>query len=175
MNLDELNVKIKTLVEAIESCFNEKRFLPGLILLYSTIDILASLNRPKSHLNVQKKDFCEWVEKYLLPNCSFRCKTIDLYAARCSMIHTYMAESQLSRNEKANMIFYAWGKANEKELQEAISKMNKKNILALHVDKLLQALKKGIQDFKKSLSKDLEQKNLVIDRATKWFENIPYE
>lgn len=93
------------LLTAIEACLRSRLLLPGLLLLYAGIDIMAWLNRPKSHADVQRSDFVEWAEKYLLPGTKLACSAIDLYAARCSLLHSYTAESRLSREGKAKQVF----------------------------------------------------------------------
>lgn len=77
------------------------------MLLYAQIDIAASLNRPVSKSQVTREDFKNWVNQYLLPNSNLDCSADDLYAARCGLLHTYMAESKASRAGKAKQTFYA--------------------------------------------------------------------
>ena len=108
----------------------------ALILIYCTIDILAWLTRPTSQPDVQRKDFISWVEKYILPNTSLTCNAIDLYAARCALVHSYISESKLSREGKAKQIFYVWGNADEEHLQKLIDAEGSYNAVSIHIDKL---------------------------------------
>lgn len=70
-------------------CFDAGRILPGLILLYATIDILASLNRPEAKEDVTRQDFISWIDAYMLPRPPLNCTAVDLYALGvASFIHT---------------------------------------------------------------------------------------
>src|SRR5579863_3932037 len=95
-----LKHEIEQLLSDVKLCFKKKHFLPGLVLLYSTIDILASLDRPESKEDVTWKDFVAWLDAFVFPHVSLPCDAIDLYAARCGLIHTYTFESRLSRSGK---------------------------------------------------------------------------
>ena len=106
MAIKELQYHIHELVSSIDICRKDRKLTPSLILLYSTIDIMAWLDRDENHKDVRRSDFIKWVETYLLPNYRFSCTALDLYAARCAIIHSYSSESSLSRNGEANMIFY---------------------------------------------------------------------
>lgn len=109
MDQDILEKNFLGLLTTIETCFKDKKILPGLILLYAHIDIVASLNRPPSKDEGTRQDFKDWVNQYLLPNSSLSCSADDLYAARCGLVHSYIAEARLTRSGNAKQIFYAWG------------------------------------------------------------------
>src|SRR2546421_12759111 len=101
MDRDTLEKNFFGLLTAIETCFKGKRILPGLILLYAHIDIVASLNRPPSKNEGTRQSFKDWVNLYLLPDSDLSCSADDLYAARCGLVHSYMAEARLTRSGDA--------------------------------------------------------------------------
>lgn len=168
MDMVDIEKRVTHLFSAIENCMDEKYKLPALILIYSTMDTMAWLNRDETHYDVTRSDFLSWVETFLLPDSGLSCLSIDLYAARCSMLHSYSAESKLSREGKASQIFYAWGNANEKELQRLIDTANTHNAKAIHIDRLYMALKVAVQRFL-GATKNAE---LIKDRADKFFTDI---
>jgi len=139
------------------------------MLAYAMIDIMAWLDRDVKHKDVQQDDFIKWVETYLLPNSQLSCTAIDLYAARCSLLHSYSAESRLSRQGRASEIFYAWGVADEQDLQKLIDLEGSRDAKAVQVEELLVALKRGIEQF----IPNARHNQLVIDRADKFFSNMP--
>jgi len=94
-----------TLFGAINSCEANKFVLPALMLIYSGIDILASLERRKGEGT--KASFTRWVDEYLLKAVSLPCTSLELYAARCGILHTLTPESDLSRKGKAREVGYA--------------------------------------------------------------------
>jgi len=147
MSSNTLETHAQHLISSIELCLKNKFTAPSLMLTYATIDIMAWLDRDENHEDVTRSDFIKWVETYLLLNYQLSCTAIDLYAARCSLIHSYTSESRLSREGGATEIFYAWGTADERNLQEAIDLSDKHDAKAIHVDKLLTALKRGVEQF----------------------------
>ena len=163
---------VEALLAAIDTCLKRRLLLPSLLLLYSGIDIMAWLNRPKSHADVNRHDFIKWTDKYLLPSAGLACNAADLYGARCSLLHSYTAESRLSREGNAKQIFYAWGTHRAEYLQELINYVGTYPAVAVHVDDLFGAFRTGIQRFKEALSDDRKQANLVYERTDKFFSNI---
>jgi len=158
---------------AVEACLKSRLKLPGLLLLYAGIDIMAWLNRPESHIDVQRSVFIGWADKYLLPGTGLACSAIDLYAARCSLLHSYTADSRLSREGRAKQIFYTWGTVCAEDLQERIDNVETLSAVAVHVEHLFHAFRIGVGRFKQSLSNDPEKANLVYERAGKFFSHVP--
>jgi len=171
---DALENNLDNVIKSIEICLNAKLLISSLVLLYSGIDIVAWLNRSVSKERGNKKDFIRWVDDYLLPNTNIKCRAIDLYAARCAIVHSYSSSSKLSKDGEAKEIYYSWGKANIKSLQNDIDKRSKKNVVAIHINDFLEAFKEGIEKFKLSIKKDKEIEKIVCDRANKYFfVNMP--
>jgi hypothetical protein len=161
--------------EAIGLILNARKQVPALILIYSSIDFLAWLNRPSTHPDVVRSDFISWVDRYLLPNSQIRCSSQDLYAARCGVLHSYSAESKLSREGRAKQIWYAWGRAEVKRLQKRIkqTRLDSKAV-AVHIEDLFNALRSGFVNFMTCLDADPDHANLVYERARRnLFTNIP--
>jgi hypothetical protein len=106
------------LIDAIELCIKNGFFGPALMLIYSTINVMAWLNRAEGHEDVVRNDFLLWVDTFLLPESRISFNALDLYAARCAILHSYSAESKLSRHGKAIKIGHAWlGKANQYDVE----------------------------------------------------------
>jgi len=86
---------------AIDLCLTNNLLMPALVLIYSGIDTFAALNRKATKDKVTRDDFIEWCNLYFLPsNNNLKCNGRDLYAARCAVLHTYTAVSDLSKNMK---------------------------------------------------------------------------
>jgi hypothetical protein len=172
----KLKSDIGQLTETATHCFKDGRILPGLVLLYATIDIVASLDRPVSKENADRKDFMSWVDAYVLRGSSLRSSATDLYAARCGLLHTYTPESRLSREGTAKEIYYAWGTGKAEDLEEAMNRSNLKTpTVAVHADELLRAVGRGFDKFFRDLSKDPRRAARVYDRAGKWFGGLSTE
>ena len=174
LDFDALEKNFYNIIKSIELCLNAKLQISSLVLLYSGIDIVAWLNRPISKERATRKDFIRWVDDYLLPNPNIKCKAIDLYAARCAIIHSYSFSSELSKKGEAEEICYSWGNANIKSLQNDIDRRFKKSAVAIHINDFLEAFREGIEKFKLFIKNDKEKEKIVCDRANKYFfVNMP--
>lgn len=170
IDFDSLEKNLNNIIKSIEICLNAKLQISSLVLLYSGIDIMAWLNRPVLKEFATKEDFIGWVDDYLLPNPNIKCEAIDLYAARCAIIHSYSFSSRLSEEGKAEEIYYAWGKENVKVLQNDLDRRYKKSTkIAIHIDDFLEAFKEGVEKFKLSIKSDKEKEKMVYNRSGKYF------
>jgi len=173
-DFDALEKNLDDIIKSIELCLNAKLQIPSLILLYSGIGIMGWLNHPVSRDHRSKIDFIRWIDDYLLLNENIRYKAIDLYAARCAIIHSYSFSSRLSEEGKAKEIYYAWEKANVKSLQNDCDRRYKEPPVAIHINDFLEAFKEGIEKFKLSIKNDKEKEKIVCGRAKKYFfVNMP--
>jgi hypothetical protein len=125
---------IRQLKDSIEDCVSKGRVLSCLTLLYSAIDIFASLERQPNEGT--RGSFVRWVDTYMLPNSALQFSSIDLYAARCGIVHAFSAESDLSRSGKARKIVYAWGTASAESLRHAGQSLGR-NEVSVHVRDLI--------------------------------------
>ena len=148
MPLKNYEIELEKLVTAIRLCINNNLHGPALILIYSTIDILATLGRDTKHRHVKKDDFLQWVEKHLLPDSDLDCSAIDLYGARCGILHSYSPASNLSDLGSAKMLIHVWGSDSEAEFLKPVEKTEPQNVLVIHVEKLFTALIEGIIKFR---------------------------
>ena len=158
----------QNLLEVIQYCLDKVALGPALILLYSGIDTMAWLDRDVKHDDVLPGDFENWVKDFMLPGTNLRCKPSDLYAARCSVLHSHAAESRLSRKQAAKPIFYAFGNRTSQELQEHIDESKDySDTIAIQIESLVDAFRKGIERFNQNLSENSERANKVHQRAKK--------
>ena len=90
----------------IEHCFGAQRYRASIILIYSAIDSMASLTMPDTQVEVTRRDFIAWADKYIRIRGPNAPTGTELYAARCAVLHGYGVESRLSRSGDARRIFY---------------------------------------------------------------------
>jgi len=173
MSQNNSDFGLQALEDAIKWCFNSGKWTPGLILLYSSIDIMASLNRDPAKPKVTRSDFIEWVDTHLLPGSGLNCKAIDLYAARCGLVHSYSPDSELTGDYKANKIYYVYGKVEAIELQRIINNSPHKELISVHIDQLFTALEIAVERFAKALKDNPSKEKLAAQRASEFFINIP--
>ncbi len=155
------------LLEAVEDCLAKRQLLPCLILLYSAIDIVSSLERGRA----SGAAFRAWAEKYLLEGASLPCTASDLYGARCGILHTLSAESNMSRKGSARHIFYAWGNAKTDELERASKELGSNNCV-LHVRELIDAFRVGLANYFQEVLQDNNRRQKLSAGARGWLTNM---
>jgi len=81
-----------------------------LTLLYSGVDTLGLLAAHPDVKNATQATFIAWSEQYLVTRLKSvdgkPLTALDLYAARCGILHTSSSVSRLGREGKARDIFY---------------------------------------------------------------------
>ena len=94
-------------VREIKKCEAAGATMAAATLCYVCIDTLAYLSMPLAQKNTTKKDFIEWVDAYLKPHPDqpYKYRGIDVYAARCAVLHTWGAEAEIHRQDTTVMMF----------------------------------------------------------------------
>jgi hypothetical protein len=138
--------------------------MPALILIYSLIDSLAWASADKASRNV-RANFEDWVTKWVLPQGSLDCTSVDLYAARCGLLHTLTADADLTKNGSARRISYAFGTANAATLRRMLDDLGEKDMRAVQVESLLGAVTEGMADFLEFADKDTALSSRLRDAA----------
>lgn len=159
---------IKALLDSIEDCLTKRRIIPCLILLYSGMDTISMLESGRA----SRKNFKQWVAKYVLKQGGgLNCTADDLYAARCGILHTFSAESDLSRAGDARRIVYAWGNAEVDSLARALTIQNRVDC-AIHVRQLVDAFRNGLAEYLEDAAGDENRLRKVFESASFWFTNM---
>jgi hypothetical protein len=155
-----------SLLESIEDCLQRTRILPCLTLVYAGIDVIASLEKRDGERT--KAAFVRWVDGYLLKAKPLPCTALDLYAARCGVLHTFTGESDLLRKGKVRRILYAWGTAEAADLTEASRGIGRLDV-AIHVRDLIDAFRTGLADYLDDVSKHPARQRTLEAGASLWF------
>ncbi len=108
---------------------------------------MAWLNRDKKHADAQRCDFLCWVDTYLLPISRQSYTAKDLYGARFTVIHSYSAESKLSREGNAAKLYYSSGPEEKENLQKDIDFTKEPNTKTIDLKVLFTDIKKAINQF----------------------------
>jgi len=146
--------------EAIDACYYKALIMPCLTLIYTVIDSISWLAYGGEDAK-SKQRFIKWSEKYLLPQMKNECSAIDLYSARCSILHGLSWESDLSKTHKAKSIVYSLGRdtENSSELDKEI--FSQDFVASIHIDSFIGALKKAVNEFFSDAESDQAIKNRV--------------
>jgi hypothetical protein len=154
------------LLETIEDCYNKQRMMPCLVLLYSGIDVAASLE-PSMGRGVGER-FQKWVDRYMLTNGSLSCTAADLYAARCGVVHTFTPDSDLSKAGRAKVMAYTFGGADLAILEKASSLTGKTQQANIHVRTLINAFRMGFGNYISELESDRQRLQEATNSAGLW-------
>jgi hypothetical protein len=166
-----LLINLLKLKSGIDACIEKQASAPALILIYSAIDTTAWLDSTKTFST--RTDFIHWVDNYLLKAKPLQCKAIDLYAARCGLLHTFTSSSSLSTSKQARVISYAWGKAKAEDMARIMDFDNKSNqSVVIHVDDLYQAWLLGLALWGEDLDRDSDRSARVLVKAAKFFTDV---
>lgn len=84
----------------------------AIALIYSAIDHMSWLNAAGEPGG---SGFKAWVNSFLLNGKAFAFNAEDLWAARCAILHTGAAESDLYRAGKAKLVYYVVGESHADE------------------------------------------------------------
>jgi|SRR4030042_5462827 len=171
--MNELNLfrSYSQLVAAIDYCIAEKLIMPALVLIYSAIDSVSWIASDNENQTVRER-FQTWVNEWMLQKYPLPCTAIELYAARCGILHTLTPDSDLTIKKGVRRIAYAWGKAQQKELDESIKQTNYPGIVAVHVNDIVSSFKNGFTDFIQALETDEVKRELFIKKAGEHFANV---
>lgn len=169
---EELSLLYPAVYEVVKTAHDlaeQGKRIPPLILLYALIDTMGSLERSPGAKN--QDTFTLWVEAYLLPKGNLACSAIDLYAARCAILHTLSAESDLSRKSKAIPVYYSWSPSEPALLQEVL-KREKRTAVIVPFPDLLNATKLGIGAYIDEVEDDPARTAVVLRNAESWLVDL---
>ena len=90
---------IGNLIEEIKRCEAAGATMSAVAMAYICIDTMAFLGMPEDKEIQSSKEFVDWVDTYLKGHADqpYQYRGIDVYAARCSVLHTFGSEAALHR------------------------------------------------------------------------------
>ena len=154
--------------KGIEVAMAEKCYGSAIILIYSAMDTMACLDMPEGRTEVERADFVTWAERYIHFPCKEQLTGLDLYGARCATLHTYGAESKLSREGKCRVIAYG-----DKGVPEVVPHRSSPQYVLVSVAALKDALFAGIDRFLIDVFKDSSKAKLVESRLVHLLQRFP--
>src|SRR5947207_720247 len=141
LNEDSIvNVIHNEIKEGIRVALTNGCYASTVILVLSGMDTMAFLAMPDGQTETTRTDFIAWAEKYIHFPCKEQLAGIDLYGARCGMLHQHGVASKLSREGKCRMIAYM-----DRSVPEVIYKPHKeKDLVMVSIEALTEAFFKGV-------------------------------
>jgi hypothetical protein len=79
----------------------------ALTFAYVCIDTMSYLSMPSEKSQQDRSDFMAWVDMYLKgdPSQPYAYRGLDVYAARCAVLHAFSAEAELHRKDPGVRVF----------------------------------------------------------------------
>jgi hypothetical protein len=98
---------IMNLLNEISKCQKADATAAAMAMIYICIDTMAFLAMPAGQTVQVKKDFVSWVDTYLKAEASqsYQYRGIDVYAARCALLHAFSAETEAHRKDQSIIRF----------------------------------------------------------------------
>jgi hypothetical protein len=98
---------ITGLVREVKQCEAAGFTMAALALAYVGIDTMAYLAMPADQSEQTRQDFIAWVDTYLKAHADqpYQYRGLDVYAARCGVLHAFSAEAGLHRRDLEIRVF----------------------------------------------------------------------
>jgi len=145
--------------------------LVTLILAYSAIDGLAWLaaNSDDEQVGIR---FMRWIDKYMLPAApAIGCRSEELYAARCAIVHTMTIDSSLHNRKPLRRLVYAWGSGKAKNLQDRIDRSPERGkLVVVHLADLTEGVRLGAANMLEESEKDPRLQGRIRSKQGRFFE-----
>jgi hypothetical protein len=138
-------------------------------LTYSGIDAMAFLNMPSAQTEVTQKDFVKWAERYICFPCEGQLSGLDLYGARCSVLHAHGAASRLSRKGKCRMIGYTDQMVPEVVYRPGI----RRDFVVVSIRGLVEAFFTGVDHFLVDLFANSQKASVANERFRNMHHTLP--
>lgn len=161
-------------IQAAQHSLENDLHMPALILIYTLIDSIAWASSSDKEQQVRTR-FESWLNQYVLSQRKVSCTATELYAARCGVLHTLTSTAKLTAGGSIRQVAYSWGSANPKALEKAIELIERKDVVGVHINDLLDAVKAGIEQTVKSADSDPELKVRLESAASLHFTEMKKE
>ena len=170
-----LESHVSAFLKAIEYCNNIRLFQPQLALIYTLIDQMAWLNRNGQGRDITSVAYIDWVGKYVLPDSALLCDAEDMWGARCSILHTGTAESNISEIGKVRKIYYYYTPIPDDAPQgiEDVQNRLDPNAIFVDIDQLCASVINGIALFIDEIEHNQDLSERVNSRLGKVFTYVP--
>lgn len=136
----------------IKACARAKCVVSALTLIYSAVDALAALAREKQEARITRQEFLDWVSAYLLPELGLELTALDIYGARCGVVHTYAPTSDLSRDGRAKLLVYKWRKGHRPN--DPVLAERARTATVVEIESLIEALDRAVSRFEQQIDAD---------------------
>ncbi|MEO3691673.1 hypothetical protein [Roseateles paludis] len=158
-------VFVEHITSDIKFCLENKRMVAGAQLLMSAIDVASGIERPRDKLDTTRDDFISWADRYLtLSGPEYTLRGVDLYAARCGLLHGYTAQAKLISQGKAVMLGWL------DDMMPPVRANEDQSLVLASLAALFVAFNHGLADSISRINRNEELAALVNERMAFMFQ-----
>jgi hypothetical protein len=153
--------------KAVGTLYREQLLGHTLILIYSAIETCGLLDAPSEQQSATGQTFKDWVKKYMLTFPGVEFSEIELWAARCAVVHTFTSESDLSKSGLARELLYYTGDKSASHNQELLAfakRYEGGKQLPVRFEDLCEAFFQGMKEFVQVLAANCASSQPHFDR-----------
>jgi hypothetical protein len=145
----------------IHVCMKNNAPTGAVLLTYCAMDAMAFLSMPEGKQKLESSDFKNWVRKYMKTDSvqPYQYNEVDLYGARCGIVHTYGAESDLSRENKSKKLVYM-----QNGFKHFYDPTKEPDLVVLGMNLFIQDFYDAVDKFLADIEKDKNLRKRVEDR-----------
>ncbi len=147
------------------------RWRAAVILTFSGIDTMAYLGMPAEQVEVTGADFIAWCERYIQFDGALQLTGLDLWGARCGIVHTYTAESRASRAGKCRVVLYSHDR--RRDVPVSYQPQVNPDIVIVRIEALAEAFSRGVDRFLVDVFSDKKRAAVAEERFNKMFHLVP--
>jgi hypothetical protein len=155
---------ISGLVRELKRCEEVGHLTTSLVLAYVCIDTMAFLSLPEDRSQQTREDFIRWVDTYLKGHADqpYQYRGIDVYAARCAVLHAFSAEAVLHRSDP-NVLFFGYHSGGK----HALNPVKMPRVVMIGTPSFLNDIVLGVEAFLKDCETDAGLRARVAARLPK--------
>jgi len=131
---------------------------------------MSYLSMPTDKPKHNRSDFIAWVDRYLRadPSQPYQYRGIDVYAARCGLLHAFTAEADLHRKDPSiyQFIYNDGG-------QHALAEDQVPKVAMIGTASFFNDLAHAVLDFLDAAERDLQLRSLVESRLPLVYKTVP--
>lgn len=143
----------------------------SLAMAFVCIDTMAFLASPSNQNRQTQSDFIAWVDSYLKGHHDqpYKYRGIDVYGARCALLHTFGSEVSFHKKYPDAKIFcYSDGGLH------AYDPTQNERLVVLGTASFLNDVRNAVAEFLKACSSDVELKRRAEGRLPRLMNSLPF-
>jgi hypothetical protein len=163
--LAKFDLHSKDLIAAARLCQRQGLTIPGMMLMYASIDGMAWLYREHDEENTGK-DFRAWVDKFWIPESGMT--SMDLWSARNALLHEQSSNSRFTRTGQATPLCY---REKNGRAWVPLGTSWKEGPGYVYVDEMIDKLESAVAKFRRFIE-TCERREQILSRCGEWFDLV---